>query len=800
MMDEQAFHRDMSEEEAIRFLKKALPASDRITVDDRAITDIAQHALAVRRTVPWGSLIPEELFKAYVLFPRVNNEYPAAYHSIIWDQLKDRIRGMSMSEAVLEINFWCCENVTYQSTDERTLDALSVLRRGFGRCGEESTLLVSALRSLCIPARQVYVPRWSHCDDNHAWVEAWTDGAWHYLGACEPEPQLDSGWFTAGASKAMFIHTRAFGVCPSGERIEKAEGFVYDINRTAAYADTTLLKVHVTDGGRPCYGAAVRFEIANAGEFFPLIEKKTDENGNAELLVGLGMLRVHAYKNARCIGRMVDTRRETLYELELPQNVEQQKTAVSFEQRPPVETRIQPSNYATEVVREHEMRLKRCDELRAERTNAFSDHGFFCNARGNGDEIEAFLSMPEFAAEDKALLLGTLRAKDLVDADRDMLADALRCALRYRRDYPFDIWKESVLCPRIADEKLTKHREFLRSRLPDVPPDAAALWTHLKNSVRILDDRQSFLIPDFSRIYEMGLCPAAAFDVFFVACARALGIAARINRKDAVIEIYRNGVYEPLFSSDAESAVLRIESADGCALHYGINYTISELTGGVYRTLRLENTAPASNAAFSLRPGSYRIMTCTRQIDGTVDGKLIPVELKPGQDAACVIGFPPERIGDKLLNVKLPDLFGTPCRTGKAAVSLFDALEGRDGIIACIAPDNEPTEHFLNELLDAGQLIGDTGIPILLLLQRQEDLRDKKLQTVLKAIETSVAFFTEQPETLLAWRRLMHAGDIRLPFACAVSAEGSGLFAFANYNVGSARALLRVLEIDRREA
>lgn len=59
--------------------------------------------------------------------------------------------------------------------------------------GEESTFLVAALRSVGIPARQVYTPRWAHTDDNHAWVEAWADGKWYFLGACEPEPVLISG-------------------------------------------------------------------------------------------------------------------------------------------------------------------------------------------------------------------------------------------------------------------------------------------------------------------------------------------------------------------------------------------------------------------------------------------------------------------------------------------------------------------------------------------------------------------------------------------------------------------------------
>ena len=84
--------------------------------------------------------------------------------------------------------------------------------RHTGRCGEESTLLVAALRSVGIPARQVYTPRWAHTDDNHAWVEAWADGKWYFLGACEPEPVLNLGWFNAPASRGMLMHTKVSDV------------------------------------------------------------------------------------------------------------------------------------------------------------------------------------------------------------------------------------------------------------------------------------------------------------------------------------------------------------------------------------------------------------------------------------------------------------------------------------------------------------------------------------------------------------------------------------------------------------
>ena len=53
-------------------------------------------------------------------------------------------------------NYWCAQEATYHCTDDRTLSALAVYRRGNGRCGEESVFTVNALRSVGVPARQVY--------------------------------------------------------------------------------------------------------------------------------------------------------------------------------------------------------------------------------------------------------------------------------------------------------------------------------------------------------------------------------------------------------------------------------------------------------------------------------------------------------------------------------------------------------------------------------------------------------------------------------------------------------------------
>ncbi len=161
--------------------------------------------------MPWGKEIPETEFLHFVLPPRINNENLDSFRTVMCPELKARIKGLSMKEAVLEINHWCHEKVTYRGTDARTSAPLSTIRKSFGRCGEESTLTVTALRTVGIPARQVYTPRWAHTDDNHAWVEVWVNGRWYYLGACEPDADLNMGWFSEPSTRTMLVHSGAYG-------------------------------------------------------------------------------------------------------------------------------------------------------------------------------------------------------------------------------------------------------------------------------------------------------------------------------------------------------------------------------------------------------------------------------------------------------------------------------------------------------------------------------------------------------------------------------------------------------------
>ena len=164
-----------------------MPLGDIADYDPMLFVEGVRSAFKAREEMPWGNSVPDDLFRHFVLPLRVNNENLDSARTVFYRELKPRVEGLSMYDAVLEVNHWCHEKVIYTPSDARTSAPLATVRTAYGRCGEESTFTVTALRAVGIPARQVYTPRWAHTDNNHAWVEAWVDGQWHYLGACEPE-------------------------------------------------------------------------------------------------------------------------------------------------------------------------------------------------------------------------------------------------------------------------------------------------------------------------------------------------------------------------------------------------------------------------------------------------------------------------------------------------------------------------------------------------------------------------------------------------------------------------------------
>ena len=257
----------LTREEALDFLYKSMSLPDRTDYTEQFYLDNIDASLRAREELPWGKSVPEREFMHFVLPVRVNNENLDNSRMVFYEELKDRVKGLSMKDAILEVNHWCHEKVTYKPSDARTSSPLSSVSQAIGRCGEESTFAVAALRSVGIPARQIYTPRWAHTDDNHAWVEAWADGKWHFLGACEPEPVLDLAWFNAPASRGLLMNTNVVGDYDGPEEVLLKQPLTTRINTTSNYAPVATLPVEVVyPDGKPAKDAKVNLSLIHISE------------------------------------------------------------------------------------------------------------------------------------------------------------------------------------------------------------------------------------------------------------------------------------------------------------------------------------------------------------------------------------------------------------------------------------------------------------------------------------------------------------------------------------------------------
>ena len=188
--------------------------------------------------------LPLDIYFNHVLDMRINSEKLSCAQPYFYNLLKKYLKK-DLYETVIELNYWAHAEVHYGPTDGRTRNSIETYEAGIGRCGEQSTFMVDILRSLGIPARQIYVPWWTHSDDRHAWVEVFVNEEWFYLGACEPEPVLNKAWFDRAASLAPLAHTHVFSSLYDNKSLAtKTENQYQSINVTNHYTDTRKVMIY----------------------------------------------------------------------------------------------------------------------------------------------------------------------------------------------------------------------------------------------------------------------------------------------------------------------------------------------------------------------------------------------------------------------------------------------------------------------------------------------------------------------------------------------------------------------------
>ncbi len=608
-----------SETECLEFLYKSMPTPDSVDYSKDYWRRQVRMALKTRKQMPWGKCVPQWVFENFVLPVRVNNEELDDVRTVIYKELAPRLKGLSMKQAALEVNHWCHEKVSYQPSDGRTSAPLATMRNSIGRCGEESTFAVSALRAVGIPARQVYCPRWAHTDDNHAWVEVWIDGHWHFMGACEPEAVLDKGWFNWAASRAMLI--RAFDY--AGQ----------EIPTTASYAPTKTLRVRVVDEvGVPIHNATVDFRLYNYSEFYPLKTVKSDADGYATFITGYGDLQVWVSTPDAYGVQKADA---YVTEMTLtPCHKAGSTWTTEYDWHVPVSMLQEPDRSLTDTVSENGRRLKAEDMIRTSYQQTTFYHGeneILRKARSNWRVLSQFLQEKHPQAD---LVLQGLSEKDLRDVTLDVLRDA--CLMG----------DEALRCGgvRVSTEPLRPYVAYLQQRLPKMTARQWIDW--VERNIRVdntNNPKQLYL--SVVGVYNTRRCDARSRELFAVAGARALGLRAELDPlgkarvADGSQWLRLNDLTDA--AAQPEQGTLKLDVAPDVMYYHG--YTISKMVDGRPTPLDYADDDPTVTGRFKqglqLPAGDYLLTTGTRLKGGDVLTHSVMFTLKAGETTELPVYF-----------------------------------------------------------------------------------------------------------------------------------------------------------------
>lgn len=711
--------------EALEFLYAYMPLADLTDYSTGYYLQNVRASFTARNEMGWN--VPEREFRHFVLPIRANNENLDTSRVVFYRELKPRIEGMSMQDAILEVNHWCHEKLTYKPSDARTLSPLSSVVSSLGRCGEESTFTVAALRAVGIPARQVYTPRWAHTDDNHAWVEAWADGKWYFLGACEPEPVLDLGWFNSPASRGLLMHTRVFGSYDGPEEKVMIGPNFTEINLIDNYAKTARVDFTVVDeNGSPVDSALVDFKIYNYAEFYPALSKYTDAKGRTFLTAGMGDMMAWASKNGRYGYSKVSFGKDT----EVTITISDQHTfdPQSMMIVPPPETANIP-DVTPEQRAENDRRFAREDSIRKAYMATFvqpdgTEKGRLLTlSAGNHRVIAKFL---EDHPDERALaLLKSLSNKDLIDVTREILDDSYNAP-------------EAILCPRVENEFLSAYKSFFaRSFGTGLQKEEllrpANLIKWVNDSITMLRDPKAWSIPmSPAGVYQARMADARSRNIFFVALARTLGLDARKDPVTGKIQYKDAGQWVDVdFEASSQvvaptgTLVLNYEPTAILANpYYYSHFTISKIENGRTRLLTFDEGQVDMGGGVSwanifkkgtpLDVGDYVLVSGNRLSDGSVPVTMRQFSVREGETTTLDLRITiPE---DRLSVIGSFDAETRFCMEPDAEpVSVLSTTGRGFYVIGFLTPRQEPSVHAINDLIAAKAKLESWNRPILLL-------------------------------------------------------------------------------------
>ena len=831
------FEQELSDQqrEALTFLYAYMPLGDITDYSGEFFLENIDYTLKAKEEMPWGKLIPEREFRHFVLPIRVNNENLDSSRKVFYEELKDRVKNLSLHDAVLEVNHWCHEKVVYTPSDARTSSPLASVKTAYGRCGEESTFTVAALRSVGIPARQVYTPRWAHTDDNHAWVEAWVDGQWYFLGACEPEPVLNLGWFNAPAYRGMLMHTKVFGRYNGPEEIMHQNPNFTEINIIGNYAPFASANVQVVDAaGQPVSGAKIEFKVYNYAEFYTVATKHSDAEGKTFLSAGKGDMLVWASKDGKFGFGKVSFGKDTDVVIKLDKNTSE-AFSVEMDIIPPVEGVNMPEVTAEQRA-ENSRRMAEEDSIRNAYVATFMTDAtarefakkyqldedavakILVASRGNYDVITNFLAR---LRSDKSKaggidMLQRISAKDLRDVSLDVLIDHMQSRL-YTEN--IDYFRRFIRNPRVANEMLTPYKSFFEKAIPEADKKAfKADWNKLTAwvSENIQVDANcnlggSPISP--AGVWKARIADAHSRNIFFVSMARSLGIPARIDEVTGKVQM----ISEPQGIIDVNfEASVPVETKSGKLVakykpiktladpKYYSHFSISKLTDeGTLQLLNYDEGdvdmgvgATWSNLlknGTALDEGSYLMVTGTRLANGGVLAKLECFPINAGKTTELNMVMREASAEVQVIGSFNSESLYQPIGS-EGTKSVLNTTGRGYYVVAVLGVNQEPTNHALRDIAALADEFNAWGRQMILLFPSEEDYAKFRPQDF-PGLPKNITYGIDKDGSIQAQiaKEMKLASNTILPMFIIGDTFNRVVFVSQGYTIGLGEQMMKII-------
>jgi len=588
--------------------------------------------------------------------------------------------------------------------------------------------------------------------------------------ACEPDPDLNMGWFKEAARRAMQVHTRVMGPYVGPEELLAASPRHREINVLSRYAQVKPLAVRtITDTGLIVKDAQVSFGLYNYGEFYSLAKRTTNADGCCSLHTGFGDLLIWAHCRDLVGYCKAQVAAQDTVILRLAP-FSSQSRIVDLDFSPPISLPALDDTIPPQTYERHRKRLRHEDSLRAAYEATFMDScsairlahdldlpadtlwTFLSASRGNHQEILRFISHARH--NHRRLLWPMLRVlseKDLRDARAEVLLDHLMTAAKtavVERDPEFYV--RYVLNPRLRNERLSSWRSLIVNDLSPTmrdsavgDPELAVDW--VKRRLRLDEQANYYHVPlTPTGVWELRVADALSRDLFFIALCRSLGIPARL---DPLFETpqycpagshqWRTVCWNTEIALPAETANLLLSSRDSSILNpqYGTHFTLARYQNNAYTTLMLEGLS-LQNAPVPLRvpEGEYLAITGNRQPDGAVLTRMMFFHLAPGNEKPLPLSWRHAPVVKDSLAV-LPPASRLHGDHG-AEIDLNELARDRGLILAWLDPGREPSQHVLREWQDLRPLYENWSVAIIACVQKsqRESLKAYRLPKQLQVL------------------------------------------------------------------